>query len=140
MAVLVLSMHDETLYAPRALRAGASGYIMKEEATEHLLEAIHAVLAGDIYLSPRMEKRMVRRFAQGKRAPMLDPLEALTDRELEILRLIGHAHSTREIARLLCLSTKTVESHRSHIRAKLGLKRTGQLVQWAIQVSQDARK
>ena len=136
--VLLLSMHDETLYAARAVRAGASGYVMKQEATENVLIAIHKVLEGEIYLSPRMERRMMQRFAQGGSNASLDPLEALTDRELEIFRLIGRGSGSREIARLLCLSVKTIESHRAHIKEKLNLKNANELVQQAIQMEKDA--
>jgi DNA-binding NarL/FixJ family response regulator len=136
--VLILSMHDESLYAARAVRAGASGYVMKQEATENLLTAIRRVLAGEIYLSPRMEKRMMQRFARGTTGPVLDPLDALTDRELEIFRMIGQGKGTREIAQMLCLSVKTIESHRSHIKDKLSLRSSSELVQHAIQMEQDA--
>ncbi len=132
--VLVLSMHEETLYAARAIRAGASGYVMKQEATDSLLAAIRCVLDGEIYLSQRMERRMVQRLAQGASALGLDPLEALTDRELEIFRLIGHGKSSREIAQILCLSVKTIESHRAHIKSKLNLKTATELVQQAVQM------
>ncbi len=135
--VLILSMHDEGLYAARAIRAGASGYIMKQEATDQLLEAIRRVLQGEIHLSQRMEKRMMQRFAQSHTHSSLDPLEALTDRELEIFRLIGQGKGTNEIARLLCLSVKTIESHRAHIKDKLGLKSASELVQHAIQMEQE---
>ena len=136
--VLVLSMHDETLYAPRAVRAGASGYIMKQEATENVLIAIHKVIEGEIYLSQRMERRMMQRFAHGGSNSSLDPLEALTDRELEIFRLIGRGNSSRQTARLLCLSVKTIESHRTHIKEKLNLKNANELVQHAIQMEKEA--
>jgi len=135
--VLILSMHDESLYASRAIRAGASGYVMKQEATENVLTAIRHVLEGRIHLSERMERRIMQRFAQGGPASTLDPLEVLTDRELEIFRLIGQGKGTRDIAHFLCLSGKTIESHRSHIKDKLGLKTASELVQQAIQMERE---
>jgi DNA-binding NarL/FixJ family response regulator len=135
--VLILSMHDESLYAARAIRAGASGYIMKHEATESMITAIRCVLTGQIHLSERMERRIMQRFAHAGPGSTLDPLEALTDRELEIFRLIGQGKGTREIARLLCLSAKTIESHRSHIKDKLGLNSATELVQHAIQTERE---
>jgi DNA-binding NarL/FixJ family response regulator len=138
--VLVLTMHEETLYAARAIRAGASGYVMKQEATDHVLTAVRRVLQGEIYLSERMERRMMQRFAQTGSAPSLDPLEALSDRELEIFRLIGRGKGSREIARMLCLSVKTIESHRAHIKEKLNLKSPVELIQHAIQLETEVRQ
>jgi DNA-binding NarL/FixJ family response regulator len=135
--VLVLSMHDESLYATRAIRAGAAGYVMKQEATDSVLAAIRRVLEGQIHLSERMERRLMQRFAHTGPDSALDPLEALTDRELEVFRLIGQGKGTRDIARLLCLSGKTIESHRSHIKDKLGLKSASELIQRAIQMERD---
>jgi DNA-binding NarL/FixJ family response regulator len=137
--ILILSMHEETLYAARAIRAGASGYVMKQEATDSVLSAIRRVLEGEIYLSQRMERRMMRRLAHGGATSALDPLEALTDRELEIFRLIGRGKGSREIAGLLCLSVKTIESHRAHIKDKLNLKSASELVQQAVQMETETR-
>jgi DNA-binding NarL/FixJ family response regulator len=131
--VLVLSMHDESLYAVRALRAGAAGYIMKQEATEKVLTAIHQVLSGEIYLSDKMEKKMMHQLVGGRTARTGSPIEDLSDRELEVFGLIGQGHGTRQIAEELHLSIKTIESHRAHIKDKLNLKNATELVQHAIQ-------
>src|SRR3954467_248092 len=133
MLVLVLSMHDESLYAVRALRAGAAGYIMKQEATEKVLTAIHQVLGGEIYLSERMEKKMMHQLVGGRTARTGSPIEDLSDRELEVFGLIGQGHGTRQIAEELHLSIKTIESHRAHIKEKLNLRNATELVQHAIQ-------
>ncbi len=133
MLVLMLSMHDESLYAVRALRAGASGYIMKQEATEKVLTAIRQVLRGEIYLSEKMEKKMMQQLVGGRAARSGSPLEDLSDRELEVFNLIGQGHGTRQIAEELHLSIKTIESHRAHIKEKLNLKNATELVQYAIQ-------
>jgi DNA-binding NarL/FixJ family response regulator len=132
-AVLMLSMHDESLYAVRALRAGAAGYVMKQEATEKVLTAIRQVLNGEIYLSERMEKKMMHQLVGGRSARTGSPLEDLSDRELEVFNLIGQGHGTRQIAEELHLSIKTIESHRAHIKEKLNLKNATELVQHAIQ-------
>ena len=131
--VLVLSMHDESLYAVRALRAGAAGYIMKQEATEKVLTAIRQVLSGEIYLSERMEKKMMHQLVGGRSARTGSPIEDLSDRELEVFGLIGQGHGTRQIAEELHLSIKTIESHRAHIKEKLNLRNATELVQHAIQ-------
>src|SRR3954453_15041895 len=133
MLVLVLSMHDEALYAVRALRAGAGGYIMKQEATQRVLTAIHQVLNGEIYLSERMEKKMMHQLVGGRSTRTGSPIEDLSDRELEVFGLIGQGHGTRQIAEELHLSIKTIESHRAHIKDKLNLKNATELVQHAIQ-------
>ena len=133
LAVLVLSMHDESLYAVRVLRAGAGGYIMKQEATECVLAAIRQVLAGEIYLSPAMEKKMMHQLVGGHVARTGSPIEDLSDRELEVFGLIGQGHGTRQISEELHLSIKTVESHRAHIKEKLNLRSATELVQHAIQ-------
>ena len=132
-AVLMLSMHDESLYAVRALRAGAAGYVMKQEATEKVLTAIRQVLNGEIYLSERMEKKMMHQLVGGRTARTGSPIEDLSDRELEVFGLIGQGHGTRQIAEELHLSIKTIESHRAHIKEKLNLKNATELVQHAIQ-------
>jgi DNA-binding NarL/FixJ family response regulator len=133
LPVLILSMLDEAIYAERALRAGANGYIMKQEATEKVLTAIRGILAGEIYLSARMASRMLHRFivdaAPGNRSPIAE----LTDRELEVFRLIGEGHGTRQIAEELHISVKTVESYQAHIKGKLALKNSRELLQSAIQ-------
>jgi DNA-binding NarL/FixJ family response regulator len=133
LPVLILSMLDELLYAERALRAGASGYIMKQEATEKVLVAIRRILGGEIYVSDRMANKMLHRFVGN--APLGDrsPVAGLTDRELEVFRLIGEGLGTRQIAEKLHISVKTVESYQAHIKDKLALKNSRELVQRAIQ-------
>jgi|YelNatPaOPRAMG01_1025707.scaffolds.fasta_scaffold23749_3 DNA-binding NarL/FixJ family response regulator len=131
LAILVLSMHDESLYAERALRAGARGYIMKEEASDQVLLAIRKVLAGDIFLSERMKSRMIQQMASGRAKVISSPIELLTDRELEVFRLIGEGRSTRQIAAQLHLSVRTVEAYREYIKAKLQLKNSTELIQHA---------
>lgn len=130
---LVLSMHDESLYAVRALRAGAAGYVMKQEATEKLLIAISMVLNGGIYLSEKMESKMMQQLVGRRDFSMGVPIEDLSDRELEVFGLLGDGHGTRQIAEELHLSMKTIESHRAHIKEKLGLKNATELVQHAIE-------
>ena len=133
LPVLILSMLDESLYAERSLRAGASGYIMKQEATERVLVAIRRILGGDIYVSDRMANRMLHRFAGGNDVEQRSPIAGLTDRELEVFRLIGDGRGTRQIAEELHISVKTVESYQAHIKEKLSLKNARELVQRAIQ-------
>jgi DNA-binding NarL/FixJ family response regulator len=133
LPVLILSMHDESIYAERALRAGANGYIMKQEATEKVLVAIRRILQGDIYLSERLTSAMLNQFVHGNASIKSSPVVNLTDRELEIFRLIGEGHSTRQIADDLHLSVKTIESHQAHIKDKLALKNGRELVQHAIE-------
>jgi DNA-binding NarL/FixJ family response regulator len=133
LPVLILSMHDESLYAERALRAGARGYIMKQAATDGLLEAIRRILAGDIYVSDGMASRMLRQFAGRVTSAERSPFEDLSDRELEVFRMIGRGHGTREIADLLHISVKTVESYQAHIKEKMSLKNARELVQRAVQ-------
>jgi len=133
LPVLILSMLDEVLYAERALLAGANGYIMKQEATERVLIAIRRILEGEVYLSDRMANRMLHRFVGGDHAPQASPIADLTDRELEVFRLIGDGCGTRQIAEALHISIKTVESYQAHIKEKLSLKNSRELVQRAIQ-------
>jgi DNA-binding NarL/FixJ family response regulator len=134
LPVLVLSMHDELIYAERALRAGANGYIMKQEATDKVLIAIRQILRGEVYLSDRLTKKMLQQFVQGSISP-IDPLAKLSDRELEVYRLIGAGHGTRQIADELHVSAKTVESYQAHIKEKLSLRNARELVQHAIESS-----
>ncbi len=132
LPVLILSMHDESIYAERALRAGAQGYIMKQEATEKVLVALRRILSHEIYVSDRIANRMLQRYIGtpgGESAPLMTEL---TDRELEVFRLIGEGHSTRQIAIELHLSIKTVESYQAHIKEKLSLRNSRELVQHAI--------
>ena len=117
LPVLTLSMHDESLYALRALRAGAQGYVMKEEALDNVIAAIREVLAGRPYLSREMSAKVITHFAGGPNRG--SPTDLLSDRELEILELIGKGRDVGEIARALHISVKTVETHRAHIKEKL---------------------
>lgn len=133
LRVLILSMHDERLYAMRALGAGAAGYVMKQEATENVLTAMRRVLEGDVYLSAQMERRSMQQFVGRRAIPKGTPLEDLSKRELEVFQLIGEGQRTKQIAEALHVSVKTVESHRQHIKEKLGLNNGQELVQHAIQ-------
>jgi DNA-binding NarL/FixJ family response regulator len=130
--VLILSMLDELLYAERALTAGANGYIMKQEATELVLVAIRRILAGNVYVSDHIANRMLHRFVGGSQILRASPVSELTNRELEVFRLIGEGHATRQIAEELHISVKTVESYQAHIKEKLALKNARELVQQAI--------
>jgi len=133
LPILVLSMHDESLYALRALRAGAEGYVMKHEAMVNVIHAIHEVFNGRPYLSPAMAAQVITKFAHRESEDETDAVERLSDRELEILELIGKGKDVREIAKLLHLSPKTVETHRSHIKDKLDLKNSREVARFALQ-------
>jgi len=135
LPILILSMHDESSYAERSLRAGANGYIMKQEATEKVLVAIRRILQGKVYLSERFTNRMLESYVHGGSPSKADPLAKLSDRELEVFRLIGAGHGTRQIADELHVSVKTVESYQAHIKEKLGLRNARELVQNAIERS-----
>ena len=135
MPVLILSMLDEQVYAERALRAGANGYIMKHEATERVLVAIRRILGGEIYISDRLANHMLYQRFGGSGASQ-SKVDELTDRELEVFRLIGEGHATRDIAEVLHLSVKTVEGYQAHIKDKLSLKNARELMQFAIQRTQ----
>jgi len=133
VAMLALSMHDEALYAKRVLQAGGRGYVMKHEGTAVLLNAIRTVLAGEIYVSPAVNASLLRFLTTPSRSSSRPPasndkLSELSNRELQIYRLVGQGVSTKEIARQLCLSVKTVESHRANIKQKLGVDTAAALV------------
>jgi DNA-binding NarL/FixJ family response regulator len=131
LPVVILSMHDELLYAERCLRSGARGYVMKHEAGVNLIEALRKVLSGELAVSPKIATQMLESITQRKsRNP--DPMSRLSDRELEVLRLIGAGLAVRDIAKTLFVSTKTVESHQMNIRQKLGLKSSRELVVYAV--------
>jgi DNA-binding NarL/FixJ family response regulator len=132
LPILVLSMHDETTYAERALRARANGYIMKQEATEKVLIAVRRILSGGIYLSDRMANKVLQQYIGGSAAAGHSRIAELSDRELEVFRLIGDGHGTRQIAEELHLSVKTVETYQAHIKEKLLLRTGRELVQQAI--------
>jgi DNA-binding NarL/FixJ family response regulator len=132
LPVLVLSMHDEAYYADRVLRAGAMGFIMKQEAAEQMISAIHQVLSGKVYLSEAMAASMLTRLVGREVVRGGTPVDHLTDRELQVLQLIGKGLGTRQIAEKLHLSIKTVENHREHIKAKLKLRTSSELVRYAV--------
>ena len=125
-------MHDETIYAERLLSAGANGYIMKQAASDQFLLALRRVLGGGIYVSEVVGNRMIRRVASGGAYGSANPIDSLSNRELQVLQMIGRGLSTREAAEVLNLSVKTVESHRQRIKRKLNLATGAQLVQYAV--------
>ncbi len=129
---LVLSMHDEQMYGERALRAGARGYVMKDEAADHLITAIQKVLSGGLYVSETLNARMLEQVTSSSRGKA-SGIGALTDRELEILMLIGKGVPTKNIAAQLSISARTVEAHRAHIKEKLGITDGAALVRHAVQ-------
>jgi DNA-binding NarL/FixJ family response regulator len=133
LPVLILSMHDEAIYAERALRARANGYIMKQEATEKVLVAVRRILNGEVYLSERMSNKMLQQYIGGAPPMIQSRIASLSDRELEVFRLIGEGRATREIAEELHLSIKTVETYQAHIKEKLALRSGRELIQHAIQ-------
>ena len=130
---LVLSMHDESLYGERALRAGARGYIMKEAAADHLVSAVRKVLAGGIYVSDGMAARMLEQMSGARGKGGAAGTDTLTDREIEILDMIGNGTATKIIAERLGISPRTVEAHRAHIKEKLGITDGAALVKYAVQ-------
>jgi DNA-binding NarL/FixJ family response regulator len=132
LKVLVLSMHDESLYAERALRAGARGYVMKQVATEHVMVAIRHVLRGGVYLSERMRNQLLFNVVGRLSTAGASDLDRLSDRELEVFELIGEGRTTAQIGASLHLSVSTVETYRAHIKEKLGLRNATELVQHAV--------
>ena len=132
LPILVLSMHEETLYAERVLRIGARGYIMKQEAVDQVLEAIRCVLGGEIYVSQRMMSKLLQTVAGPFPVAEDMPLARLSNRELDVLRLLGQGYRTRQIAQALHLSVKTVETHRANIMKKLQLEHATELVRYAV--------
>jgi DNA-binding NarL/FixJ family response regulator len=133
LPTIVVSMHDESLFAERALRAGARGYIMKQEAADKVLSGIRRVFAGEIFVSSRVTTRIVERLMDGGQGKQSFPLDLLSDREFTVFQLIGQGFGTRQIADKLHLSVKTVESYRSHIKEKLRLESGTDLLKYAIQ-------
>ncbi len=131
--ILVSSMHDEKLFAERALRAGASGYISKQVAITEMVGAIRRVLSGKVYLSPPMTERVVERAARLDSDASRSVIQRLSDRELEVFSLLGDGLSTREVAQRLNLSVKTIETHRAQIKRKLGLRNSTELIQRAVE-------
>jgi len=133
LPVLMLSMHEESLYAERALRAGARGYLMKQSPPDLVVTAIRQVLRGDLYLSPSANHRMLNAFLSGQKPTAHDAVEQLSDRELEIFELLGKGHGTSMIAHELRVSVKTVEAHRAHIKTKLNLSSAPELMRAAVE-------
>jgi DNA-binding NarL/FixJ family response regulator len=135
--VLMLSMHEESVYAHRALRSGAFGYLMKQEAPETVLAALRKIVAGEVYLSQKLGERLLQSLAGKANASIsASPIDILSDRELEVFGLLGKGHGTRHIAEQLSLSIKTIESHRAHIKEKLNVGSAAELVHQAIQWTQ----
>jgi DNA-binding NarL/FixJ family response regulator len=132
LPILVISMHDEAIFGLRALKAGALGYVMKAEAMDHVAEAIAKVLQGKIYVSPNFGEKLIFKAIQSIEAGTGSPVDVLSDRELEVLQFLGKGHSTRSIADTLHLSVKTIETHRAHIKEKLGFQDSEDMVRFAI--------
>ncbi len=130
--ILVLSMHEESVYALRVLKAGAKAYVMKQEVVGKVMEAIRRIRAGKVFVSERVAAQMLDQVADGNDPAHNSPIDTLSDRELEIVTRIGNGTPTREIAKGLNISIKTVESHRAHIKEKLNLVNATQLVQWCV--------
>jgi len=133
LIILVLSMHDESIFALRALRAGARGYVMKQQAMENVLEALRKVISGGIYISPQFGEKLVFKVIHGSESDLGTPVDKLSDRELEVLQLFGRNKTTREIADMLHLSVKTIETHRAHIKEKLGFRDADEMVKFAVE-------
>src|SRR6185436_5413563 len=131
LRTLVLSMHEESLYAERSLRAGALGYVMKREESKTILEAIRTVLKGDLFVSPSVRDQMLHEFVERKGPQTWEPMAHLTDRELEVLELLGQGRTTGQIAKLLHISTSTVETHRVHLKEKLHVQNVSELMRVA---------
>lgn len=135
---LALSMYDETMYAVRVLKAGGRGYVMKQEVPKTVISAIRRVLEGHVYVSEQMASRLVDHLVMApEKSARVHPTSDLTDRELEVLTLLGRAQSTKEIAERLFLSSKTVEAHRERIKEKLKLKNGNELMRYAVQFTLD---
>lgn len=133
MPILVISMHDENYYAERAIKAGAQGYVMKDEASQNILTAIRSVLQGQLFLSSRMKDKMLHRALNQKTDEVSFSIDSLSKRETEVLQMIGGGLSTREIAAKLGLSEKTIDSYRENLKLKLQLSSGAELVRYAIQ-------
>ena len=140
LPILVISMHDELLYAERVLRAGGRGYVMKQEGGKKLIEAVRQVLGGQIYVSEKMSARILEVFAGKPAETAASPVQSLSDREFEIFQLIGQGRGTREIAQQLRLSIKTVEVHRANLKKKLKLETANDLVHYAVRWAETERQ
>lgn len=132
LPILVLSMHDEALYAQRCILAGAGGYIMKQEASLSVIKAIRNILSGNLYVSEKLMTHLLTQLRFGNDTPNESPVDHLTDRELQVFRLIGQGMAPSDIANRLNLSVKTVGSHRERIKEKMGFKHGGELVRFAV--------
>jgi DNA-binding NarL/FixJ family response regulator len=139
-AIIVLSMHDERLYAERALRAGARGYIMKRESTSNIIAAIHEVLNGNIHVSAQMGAALGAKFVDGRSPPLQPPEELLSDRELEVFQLLGQGFETRRIAQVLGISIKTIQAYCARIKEKLVLANASELLREAVRWNERAAK
>lgn len=133
VSVLVISMHDENMYAERVLRAGGRGYIMKQAGGKKIMEGIRQVLSGQIYVSEKMSAKILEIFSGRRGGSSASPVESLTDREFEVFQLIGQGLGTKEIAAKLHVSAKTVEVHRMNVKAKLKLKTAAELIRYSVQ-------
>ncbi|MGC9326481.1 MAG: response regulator transcription factor [Candidatus Hinthialibacter sp.] len=131
--ILVISLHEESLYAERALKAGANGYIMKRELTEKIMLALRKVLNNEIYVSDSILSKILHHVSDGGRTSVVSDMEVLSDRELDVFRLIGQGYTTRQIADQLHLSVKTIETYRSRVKEKLNLQNTNELLMKAFE-------
>jgi DNA-binding NarL/FixJ family response regulator len=139
LPVLVLSMHEESLYGERAIRAGARGYLNKQEASKKVITAIRTILSGEIFVSEQMKSAMLRKMAGGQRPEGSSPTDVLSDRELEVFQLLGQGLAVRQIAEMLFVSVKTVEAHREHIKQKMNFKTSSELLRYAIEYTMKDR-
>lgn len=133
LPMLVLSMHEESMYGERALRAGARGYLTKQEASKKIIDAINRILAGGMYVSDQLSEALVQKVAGVKDSGGGNAVDVLTDRELEVFQLLGQGLAVREIADRLFVSAKTIEAHREHIKTKLKFKTSSELLRYAIE-------
>ena len=133
LPILVLSMHEESMYGERALRAGAKGYLTKQEASKKIIDAIRRIMRGEIYVSEKLSAALLQKVAGVKTEGGGSPIDLLTDRELEVFQLLGQGLAVREVAERLFVSVKTVEAHREHIKQKLKFKTSSELLRFAIQ-------
>ena len=140
LPMLVLSMHDESLYGERALRAGARGYLTKQEASRKVVDALRRILRGEIYVSEKLAGTLVQRVAGNKSAAGGSPVDVLSDRELEVFQLLGQGLTVREVAERLFISVKTVEAHREHIKQRLHFKSSAELLRFAIQYTLEEKQ
>lgn len=140
LKILIVSRHDEELYAERALRAGAKGYLMKLEAVEILVSALKQILNGGIYLSDTIGTKLIMKLTSGHGDKGDDPISSLSDRELEVFELTGKGHSTKDIGKKLHISVKTVESHRANIKEKLSIGSANELMRHAVKFVEESSK